>query len=64
MSDAVAGMSGDRSPEELVRRINAATRERDTGDIGFLLLDATVAGSAATSPCRRRLPLGFLDGRA
>lgn len=38
--DEIAGAFGDRSPEELVRRINAATRQRDTGDIGFLLLDA------------------------
>ena len=60
VSDAVAGVSGDRSPEELVRRINMATGERDTGDIGFLLLDADGhrLGGNIASP-RRRLPTGF-----
>ena len=60
VSDAVAGVSGDRSPEELVRRINTATGERDTGDIGFLLLDGNGdrLGGNIASP-RRRLPTGF-----
>ena len=59
VSDAAAGISGDRSPEELVRRINAATRERDTGDIGFLLLDATGRRLGGNIALPRRLPMGF-----
>ena len=59
VSDAAAGVSGDRSPEELVRRINAATRERDTGDIGFLLLDATGRRLGGNIALPRRLPTGF-----
>jgi signal transduction histidine kinase len=59
VSDAAAGISGDRSPEELVRRINAATRERDTGDIGFLLLDATGRRLGGNIVLPRRLPIGF-----
>ncbi|RZM32639.1 MAG: two-component sensor histidine kinase, partial [Sphingomonas sp.] len=59
VSDAAVGISGDRSPEELVRRINAATRERDTGDIGFLLLDATGRRLGGNIALPRRLPMGF-----
>ncbi|BCA61080.1 hypothetical protein HMP09_0314 [Sphingomonas sp. HMP9] len=59
VSDAAAGISGDRSPEELVRRINAATHERDTGDIGFLLLDPTGRRLGGNIALPRRLPMGF-----
>ncbi len=58
-SDAAAGVSGDRSPEELVRRINAATRERDTGDIGFLLLDVSGRRLGGNITLPRRLPAGL-----
>ncbi len=63
--DEIAGAFGDRSPEELVRRINAATRQRDTGDIGFLLLDADGHALGGNIRMPRRLPLGFstLHGR-
>ncbi|WP_330218665.1 MULTISPECIES: sensor histidine kinase [unclassified Sphingomonas] len=59
VSDEVAGTFGDRSPEELVRRINAATHERDTGDIGFLLLDTDGRRLGGNIAKLRRLPLGF-----
>ena len=59
VSDAAAGVSGDRTPEELVRWINAATSERDTGDIGFLLLDAEGRRLGGNIVLPRRLPTGF-----
>jgi signal transduction histidine kinase len=59
VSDEIAGTVGDRSPEELVRRINAATRERDTGDIGLLLLDTDGRRLGGNIVLPRRLPIGF-----
>jgi signal transduction histidine kinase len=59
VSDEIAGTVGDRSPEELVRRINAATRERDTGDIGLLLLDTDGRRRGGNIVLPRRLPIGF-----
>ncbi|WP_380780771.1 ATP-binding protein [Sphingomonas sp. R86520] len=59
VNDEVAGTVGDRSPEELVRRINAAAGQRDTGDIGFVLLgtDGRRLGGNISLP--RRLPIGL-----
>jgi signal transduction histidine kinase len=59
VSDEIAGTVGDRSPEELVRRINAATRERDTGDIGLLLLDTDGRQLGGNIVLPRRPPIGF-----
>ncbi|MEG3085247.1 ATP-binding protein [Sphingomonas sp. PB2P12] len=59
VSDEVAGTSGDRSPEEIVRRINAATGQRDTGDIGLLLLDTDGRRLGGNIALKRRLPIGF-----
>ncbi|SFO16956.1 Signal transduction histidine kinase [Sphingomonas sp. OK281] len=58
VSEEVAGAFADRSPEELVRRINAATRQRDTGDIGLLLLDADGRRLGGNIVLPRRLPIG------
>jgi signal transduction histidine kinase len=59
VSDEIAGTVGDRSPEELVRRINAATRQRDTGDVGLLLLDTDGRRLGGNIVLPRRLPIGF-----
>jgi signal transduction histidine kinase len=59
VSDEVAGTFGDRSPEELVRRINSAAGQRDTGDIGFVLLDPDGRRLGGNITLPRRLPGGF-----
>ncbi len=55
----VGGARGDRRPADIFRRIDAATRQRDTGDIGFLLLDAQGRSLGGNIVLPRRLPLGF-----
>ncbi|TCQ04966.1 ATP-binding protein [Sphingomonas sp. PP-CC-3A-396] len=59
VSDAIAGVPGDRRPPDVFRRIDAAMRERDTGDIGLLLVDANGRRLGGNIALSRRLPLGF-----
>ncbi|MES2421950.1 MAG: ATP-binding protein [Pseudomonadota bacterium] len=59
VSDAIAGVPGDRRPHDVFRRIDAAMRERDTGDIGLLLVDANGRRLGGNIALSRRLPLGF-----
>ena len=59
VSDAIAGTPGDRRPADVFRRIDAAMRERDTGDIGFLLVDAMGRRLGGNIALTRRLPPGF-----
>ncbi|HXH16184.1 MAG TPA: ATP-binding protein [Sphingomonas sp.] len=59
VNDDVAGLPGDRRPADIFRRIDAAIRQRDTGDIGFLLLDAQGHRLGGNITLPRRLPLGF-----
>lgn len=59
VSDAIAGVPGDRRPPDVFRRIDAAMRERDTGDIGLLLVDANGRRLGGNITLSRRLPLGF-----
>jgi signal transduction histidine kinase len=59
VSDAIAGVPGDRRPADVFRRIDAAMRERDTGDIGLLLVDANGRRLGGNIALTRRLPLGF-----
>ena len=59
VSDAIAGVPGDRRPADVVRRIDAAMRERDTGDIGLSLVDANGRRLGGNIALTRRLPLGF-----
>ncbi len=59
VSDAIAGVPGDRRPADVFRRIDAAMRERDTGDIGLLLVDANGRRLRGNITLSRRLPLGF-----
>jgi len=65
VNDEIGGLSGDRRPADIVRRIDAAMRQRDTGDIGFLLLDADGHSLAGNIRLPRRLQMGFstLHGR-
>ncbi|MGU3390611.1 ATP-binding protein [Sphingomonas sp. M1A8_2b] len=59
VNDSVGGGNGARRPADILRRIEAAIRQRDTGDIGFVLRAAdghVLAGNITPS---RRLPLGF-----
>ena len=59
VSDAIAGVPGDRRPADVFHRIDAAMRERDTGDIGLLLVDANGRRLGGNITLSRRLPLGF-----
>ncbi len=59
VSDAIAGVPGDRRPPDVFRRVDAAMRERDTGDIGLLLVDANGRRLGGNIALSRRLPLGF-----
>ncbi|WP_333921771.1 histidine kinase dimerization/phospho-acceptor domain-containing protein [Sphingomonas sp. LR59] len=59
VSDAIAGVPGDRRSADVFRRIDAAMRERDTGDIGLLLVDANGRRLGGNITLSRRLPLGF-----
>ncbi len=61
VNDTVGGVPGRaRVPRaEIVRRIEMATRQRDTGDIGFLLRDADGGRLGGNIALYRRLPLGF-----
>ncbi len=59
VNDTVAGSRDDRRPADILRRIDEAIRQRDTGDIGFVLRDTDghrLGGNVALS---RPLPLGF-----
>ncbi len=59
VSDAIAGVPGDRRPPDVFRRVDAAMRERDTGDIGLLLVAANGRRLGGNIALSRRLPLGF-----
>ncbi|WP_443027496.1 ATP-binding protein [Sphingomonas sp. LR55] len=59
VSDAIAGVPGERRPADVFHRIDAAMRERDTGDIGLLLVDANGRRLRGNITLSRRLPLGF-----
>ena len=59
VSDAIAGVPGERRPADVFHRIDAAMRERDTGDIGLLLVDANGRRLGGNITLSRRLPLGF-----
>ena len=58
-SDGVAGDPADRQPAAIMARIARFTRERDTGDIGVLLLDQHGRRLAGNITLSRRLPIGF-----
>jgi signal transduction histidine kinase len=59
VSNDIAKAPGDQRPADILRRIDAASRRRDTGDIGFLLLDATGRRLGGNVVVSRRLPFGF-----
>ncbi len=59
VSDDVAGPPDERRPADLFRRIDAAMRQRDTGDIGFELHDAQGLRLDGNVVLTRRLPFGF-----
>lgn len=59
VSDAIAGVPGERRQADVFRRMDAAMRERDTGDIGLLLVDASGRPLAGNIALSRRLPPGF-----
>ncbi|WP_380786777.1 sensor histidine kinase [Sphingomonas sp. R86521] len=57
VNDGVADAAHSR--RELLDRIDLATRQRDTGDIGFVLLDEKGRRVGGNVALRRQLPLGF-----
>ncbi len=59
VADTVAGPPDERRPADLFRRIDAAMRQRDTGDIGFELHNAQGLRLDGNVILSRRLPLGF-----
>ncbi|KQN27097.1 histidine kinase [Sphingomonas sp. Leaf34] len=59
VNDSVAGIPGDRRAADIFRRVDAATHERDTGDIGFVLLDAEGHRLGGNIGLSRPLPMGF-----
>lgn len=58
-SDVIVGETPDRSPGTLLARISTFGRERDTGDIGFVLTTHTGRSLGGNVTLSRRLPLGY-----
>ncbi len=58
-NETVAGPRDARRAADILRRIDGAIRQRDTGDIGFVLRDAEGHRLGGNIVLSRRLPLGY-----
>lgn len=58
-STTVMGLPDARAPDEILGRIALFAKQRDTGDIGFALVDASGRRLGGNVVLRRRLPPGY-----